>query len=208
MWRPPRLASIGREASRTCGLADAPASSRGRTSPVDDVLRSTGTFSLSLPNSTARGAPMQPISALIPQEQPPPLASQPYAHIQLGAHDVSQLTAFYDQVLGVLGWVRGVDLRLVGAAGVFWRRPGCRWPQFVVREPFDGCPATVGNGTQVSFLAESRSMVHRAWRVALEAGGSDEGRPGLRPRYAPDFFAAYCRDPEGHKLCFVCTVDP
>jgi catechol 2,3-dioxygenase-like lactoylglutathione lyase family enzyme len=130
---------------------------------------------------------------------------QPYAHIQIGARDVLRLVAFYDQVLAVLGWVRGVEPARAGDAGVFWRQPGTRWPQFVVREPFDGRTATVGNGTQVSFLAESPQLVEKAWRSALEAGGTDEGRPGLRPRYAPDFFAAYCRDPEGHKLCFVCT---
>lgn len=39
----------------------------------------------------------------------------------------------------------------------------------------------------------------------MVSGGTNEGAPGLRKQYAPDFFAAYCRDPEGNKLCFVHT---
>ena len=39
----------------------------------------------------------------------------------------------------------------------------------------------------------------------MALGAMDAGGPGLRPRYAPDFYAAYCHDPEGHKLCFVHT---
>jgi hypothetical protein len=42
----------------------------------------------------------------------------------------------------------------------------------------------------------------------LRQGGLDEGAPALRPQYASDFYAAYCRDPEGNKLAFVCAVAP
>jgi len=57
----------------------------------------------------------------------------------------------------------------------------------------------------VSFLAASRQAVDAAWKSALAQGATDVGAPGLRPRYAEDFYAAYCLDPEGHKLCFVHT---
>ena len=76
--------------------------------------------------------------------------------------------------------------------------------QIGAREMF-GQPATVGNGSQVSFLTDSTATVDALWADALRAGGTDEGAPGLRPQYASDFYAAYCRDPEGHKLCFVYT---
>ena len=128
-----------------------------------------------------------------------------YAHIQIGAKDVWALVAFYDVLFSRLGWVRGVDPDHAGPAGVFWRHADRRWPQFVVNEPFDGQPATVGNGSQVSFLTDSTATVDALWADALRAGGTDEGAPGLRPQYASDFYAAYCRDPEGHKLCFVYT---
>lgn len=129
-----------------------------------------------------------------------------FAHIQLGARDLAALTAFYDPLLRCLGWERAVDPEAAGPAGVYWRRPGRRWPQFVLGTPFDGKPASVGNGTQVSFLAAGRQQVDELWRLALRSGAKDEGAPGLRPRYAEDFYAAYCRDPEGHKICFVHTL--
>lgn len=132
-----------------------------------------------------------------------------FAHVQLGAHDLARMTRFYDAVLAPLGLARSGPESAVtgvpGPAGVIWRRPGTRWPQFVIHHPYDGRAATVANGSQVSFLAQSQALVDEAWAVALALGATDAGPPGLRPRYAPDFYAAYCRDPEGHKLCFVHT---
>lgn len=70
--------------------------------------------------------------------------------------------------------------------------PGNRWPQFVLNKPVNGQPATAAYGSQVSFLCMSRVMVDRAWIAALAAGATDEGKPGIRYVYAPDFSAAYC----------------
>ncbi|MHC3908535.1 VOC family protein [Achromobacter marplatensis] len=129
-----------------------------------------------------------------------------YTHIQLGARDWPRLVAFYDVVLRPLGLTRCNGIEDAGPAGVIWRCGDRRWPSFVVAPPFNGLPATWGNGCQVSFQAETCAAVRECWNRAVELGGVDEGRPGLRPRYAPDFFAAYCRDPEGNKLAFVCSV--
>lgn len=130
-----------------------------------------------------------------------------YTHIQIGARDWPRLVAFYDTVLAPLGLRRSNDIETAGPAGVIWRPPRLRWPSFVVAPPYNGLPATWGNGTQVSFQAPSCGIVDRCWALALDAGGSDEGAPGLRTRYAPDFYAAYCRDPEGNKIAFVCAAD-
>ncbi len=86
---------------------------------------------------------------------------------------------------------------------MLWRRPGQRWPQFCVQLPFNGLPATWGNGVQISFAAPTREAVHAAWQAALAQGGTNEGAPGLREQYAPNYYGAYCRDPEINKLCFV-----
>ncbi len=115
------------------------------------------------------------------------------------------MTAFYDVVLSSLGWVRVSFSTHPSPAGVIWRVPGSRWPQFVLNKPVNGQPATAANGSQVSFFCMSRAMVDKAWIAAVSAGATDEGTPGIRYVYAPDFYAAYCRDPEGHKLCFVHT---
>jgi catechol 2,3-dioxygenase-like lactoylglutathione lyase family enzyme len=130
-----------------------------------------------------------------------------YAHVQIGVRDVKAMTAFYDAVLSEIGLSRVTELEHIGPAGVIWRLHDARWPQFVLNVPLNGKPSTTANGSQVSFLCASRAAVDAAWTVALSRSASDCGAPGVRSRYAADFYAAYCLDPEGNKLCFVHT-DP
>jgi catechol 2,3-dioxygenase-like lactoylglutathione lyase family enzyme len=130
-----------------------------------------------------------------------------FSHIQIGARDLATMITFYDAVLTTLGLVRMPDEDDDGPAGAGWRFPGRKWPQFFVQLPFNGLPATWGNGTQVSFAAHSQKQVQAAWEAAMAMGGKDEGAPGLRPQYSEDYFGAYCRDPEGNKLCFVHADD-
>jgi catechol 2,3-dioxygenase-like lactoylglutathione lyase family enzyme len=74
--------------------------------------------------------------------------------------------------------------------------------------PIDGRPAAVGNGGTVAFEAPDRLAADTVHATALAAGGRDEGGPGLRPHYHADFYAAYVRDPDGHKICCVCHRPP
>jgi catechol 2,3-dioxygenase-like lactoylglutathione lyase family enzyme len=80
-------------------------------------------------------------------------------------------------------------------------------PHLWITQPFDGQSASSGNGTMVSFLANSRDAVDAFYAAALAHGGSDEGPPGFRPQYGPYFYAGYVRDPDGHKLNAVCYGD-
>lgn len=126
-----------------------------------------------------------------------------FSHIMIGANDVEAMVAFYDAVLTCADLHRTTEVDQAGPAGVIWQRGQQRWPQFALRSPLNGNPATAGNGVQVSFRCRSRAAVLSAWQTALSHGGTDEGAPGDRPVYAEDFFAAYARDPEGNKLCFL-----
>lgn len=130
-----------------------------------------------------------------------------FSHVMLGARDLEVMVAFYDTVLSRLDLCREPGSTLEGIAGVIWKQGDQRWPQFCLRIPINGLPATWGNGVQVSFCARSRQDVDAAWRAAIQAGGQDEGHPAIRTQYAEDFYAAYCRDPEGNKLCFVHAPD-
>jgi catechol 2,3-dioxygenase-like lactoylglutathione lyase family enzyme len=56
----------------------------------------------------------------------------------------------------------------------------------------------------VEFEAPTRAAVDAFHAAALAAGASDEGAPGLRPHYHPNYYGAYVRDPDGNKLCAVC----
>jgi catechol 2,3-dioxygenase-like lactoylglutathione lyase family enzyme len=127
-----------------------------------------------------------------------------FSHVIVGARDLARLAGFYDAALGPLGLARAADGAIGGRPAMFWQRPGERWPQFCVQTPINHrLPATWGNGVQVSFAAPTREAVDAAWQAALAHGGTDEGAPGLRERYAPDYYGAYCRDPEGNELSFV-----
>jgi predicted lactoylglutathione lyase len=77
-------------------------------------------------------------------------------------------------------------------------------PSLGVIKPYDGKPATVGNGTMISLTVNSNAKVDEVYRKAIELGGKDEGPPG--PRGTAGFYAAYFRDLDGNKLnCFCWT---
>ena len=56
----------------------------------------------------------------------------------------------------------------------------------------------------VAFRVNSRALVDAFHKAALAAGGSDNGRPGLRPHYHPNYYGAYVLDPDGHNIEAVC----
>ena len=124
------------------------------------------------------------------------------SHVHVGVDDFGRAFAFYDVVLPVLGLALRFRDPEKGWAG--WQTPGVARPLFLVGRPFDGRKASPGNGQMIALLAADRATVDRAHAVALAAGGSDEGAPGLRPRYHADYYGAYLRDPEGNKLCICC----
>ena len=129
-----------------------------------------------------------------------------FSHVHVGARDLGKLVDFYEPILSRLGLVQMPEGNGGSTQGVGWKYPDKRWPQFFVQLPVNNLPATWGNGVQISFLVASQAEVREIWEFAINSGGTDEGAPGFR-EYAADFFAAYCRDPEGNKLCFVYTSE-
>ncbi|WP_372426398.1 VOC family protein [Salinarimonas chemoclinalis] len=133
-----------------------------------------------------------------------------FSHVMVGTDDVPRAIAFYDAVLAPLGLARyhtdpeGSD---TDRAGACWTRTGTSWPQFWAQAPYDGRAARAGNGVQVSFVARSPATVDAAYAAAMDAGGTDEGPPGLRPHYGPAYYGAYFRDPDGNKIHVVHTPD-
>jgi len=75
--------------------------------------------------------------------------------------------------------------------------------RLVVGRPYDGRPASAGNGSMVALLASDRRTVDAVHAVAQQQGGVDEGAPGLRPEYHSNYYGAYFRDLDGKKLCVV-----
>lgn len=58
--------------------------------------------------------------------------------------------------------------------------------------------------THVAFAADSRAKVQAFYEAAIQAGGRDNGLPGLRPHYHKDYFGAFVLDPDGHNIEAVC----
>ena len=125
-----------------------------------------------------------------------------FSYVSLGTCNIARAIAFYDAALAPLGHARIADYDPHGTSAAWGTDdPG---PHLWVTEPFDGNPASVGNGTMVSFLAATHAEVDAFHAAALAQGGTDEGAPGLRPQYGPSFYAGYVRDLDGNKLNAVC----
>jgi catechol 2,3-dioxygenase-like lactoylglutathione lyase family enzyme len=122
-----------------------------------------------------------------------------FSHVTIGSNDIARAKAFYDGVAAPLGLVRHADY----PEAVGYGRAGGR-PQLWVVRPLDKKVASVGNGVTVGLEAENRSAVDAAHAAALKAGGKDEGAPGLRKHYHPNYYGAYVRDLDGNKVCIVC----
>ena len=117
-------------------------------------------------------------------------------YVTLGTNDLGRAARFYEALLATLGASRVMESDRVIAWTV-----SPTTPALGVALPFDGKPATVGNGTMVALLVDSRVKVDALHRKALELGGSDEGAPGPR---GEGFYAGYFRDPDGNKLNAFC----
>lgn len=122
------------------------------------------------------------------------------SYLTLGASDLETGKGFYDKVFDAIGWASFAEYPGFVAYGPGGKDDGASvW----LCSPFDGGPAGAGNGTMVAFAAESRAQVDGFHAAALAAGGTDEGLPGLRPQYTPNWYAAYVRDLTGNKLAIV-----
>ena len=125
-------------------------------------------------------------------------------YVTVGTNDLKKAAAYYDALFGSIGIGRFMERENYFVA---WA-PAPNAPSVAVSRPFDGKPATAGNGTMVALYMDSREKVDAFHRKALELGGSNEGDPGFRPAdKTSGFYAAYFRDPDGNKLNAFCMVE-
>lgn len=114
-----------------------------------------------------------------------------------GTNDLPRAAAFYDALLAEIGATRFMESDRFIAWAV-----SPEAPSLGICLPFDGNPATVGNGTMMALALDSNAKVDRLYAKALALGGTDEGPAG--PRGLAGFYAGYFRDLDGNKLNVFC----
>jgi catechol 2,3-dioxygenase-like lactoylglutathione lyase family enzyme len=114
----------------------------------------------------------------------------------LGTNDLPRAAKFYDALLAEIGAKRLMEYDTFIAWGTAMNQPSLG-----LIKPFDGQPATVGNGVMVALVVDSHDKVDRVYRKAMELGAKDEGPAGPR---GEGFYAGYFRDPDGNKLNVFC----
>jgi catechol 2,3-dioxygenase-like lactoylglutathione lyase family enzyme len=121
-----------------------------------------------------------------------------FSHVTLGTNDFGRARPFWIAVMQALN--HPIFLEREGGIAFGTATGG----KTFIGPAFDGRPATAGNGTHIAYLVPDRATVDAFHAAALAHGGSDEGAPGLRPHYHPNYYGAYVRDPDGNKLQAVC----
>lgn len=119
-----------------------------------------------------------------------------FSHIMVGANDVQQSQAFYDAILGAMGYKAGV----VDAKGrcFYANKSGV----FAITKPINGEPACHGNGSTIGFAAASSAVVDAWYAAGIAHGGTPcEDPPGVREGANGKLYLAYLRDPSGNKIC-------
>jgi catechol 2,3-dioxygenase-like lactoylglutathione lyase family enzyme len=119
-----------------------------------------------------------------------------FDHVKFGVNDYARSKAFYLKALGPLG----VTVVSEGSPSYGVELGNPQSPASLCLFQTEEKPAHL----HIAFKAETRQQVDAFHRAALEAGGRDNGPPGLRPHYHANYYAAFVIDPDGHNIETVC----
>jgi catechol 2,3-dioxygenase-like lactoylglutathione lyase family enzyme len=114
-------------------------------------------------------------------------------HIGLAVRDFGKSATFFRRALAPLG----IQTVLEGEGWAMLGKDGR--PQFWI-----GVHGIPPGPIHIAFAAENREQVRAFHRAALAAGGRDNGAPGIRTKYHPDYYGAFVFDPDGHNIEAVC----
>ena len=117
------------------------------------------------------------------------------SYFMFGTNNFDRAIPFYEKLMAAMGAQKVYQTDT--SAGWGW---GIGTPMFIVCNPYDKKSATNGNGTMISFEAESKEQVKALHEMVLSMGGSNEGDPGMR---GEAMYVAYCRDLDNNKMNFI-----
>jgi catechol 2,3-dioxygenase-like lactoylglutathione lyase family enzyme len=123
-------------------------------------------------------------------------------HVSVPVSDMAEARAFYDAALGPLGFKRmmNFDAEQGNSASGY----GTDHPWFWIGREDARKSAPVSKGSHIAFRAPNRAAVDAFYEAAMDAGATDNGAPGLRPNYHPNYYAAFVFDLDGHHIEAVC----
>jgi catechol 2,3-dioxygenase-like lactoylglutathione lyase family enzyme len=122
-------------------------------------------------------------------------------HFGFGVSDYPRAKAFYAQALAPLGITLLMEFGPEQTEGKVW---ACGFGKGGKPEFWIGSDGKTGPPMHVAFAADTRAEVRAFHEAALAAGGRDNGAPGLRPQYHPDYYGAFILDLDGHNVEVVC----
>jgi catechol 2,3-dioxygenase-like lactoylglutathione lyase family enzyme len=120
-----------------------------------------------------------------------------FDHVSIGVADVARAGKFYDAALKPLGLKRLSD----GDSSLGYGRESVGLWIGAAKRPVK---ADMESGLHFCFSADSRKAVDAFHAAALKAGGKDNGKPGVRADYSPNYYAAFVIDPEGYRIEAYC----
>ena len=124
-----------------------------------------------------------------------------FDHVDFAVSDLERSRLFYSRVLAELGIQAFTNIKRDDG------REGTGYGSLDGPQLWIGGGEPVSGRMHVAFAAQSRAAVDAFYDAAIEAGGTCNGPPGLRPQYADDYYAAFVIDPDGHTIEAVCRID-
>jgi catechol 2,3-dioxygenase-like lactoylglutathione lyase family enzyme len=122
-------------------------------------------------------------------------------HVGFSVSDYARARSFYEKALAPLGYglIMEVTAEQTG-------QPAAGFGSGGKPDLWIGGEGMLQPPVHIAIVAKDRQTVDAFYRAALAAGGKDNGAPGLRPHYHPNYYAAFALDPDGHNIEAVCHL--
>ena len=123
-------------------------------------------------------------------------------YVMVGTNDLNKSIIYYDTLLDLL------DLKRVDTSDEYAAYASKNNPEnieFYVTKPANGDKANFGNGTQISFITDTKEVVEKFHELGVKLGGKSEGGPGERPEGSKVYYS-YVRDLDGNKICAFANI--